>query len=92
MRFELIFGILFVVSILFLAQASAEPEVLMVSVSPGSVDNQVEQEVNFDADCTVCNEELEYFFWNSSIDGVLASDSDHMKLSFVMGSTLFTTG
>ena len=92
MRFELIFGIMFVVSVLFLTQVSAEPEVIMVSVSPGSVDNQVEQEVNFDGDCTVCNDQLEYFFWNSSIDGILAADSDHMKLSFVMGSTLFTDG
>ena len=71
MRFELIFGILFAVSILSLAHASAEPEVLMVSVSPESVDNQVEEEVNFDGDCTVCNDDqLEYFYWNSSIDGV----------------------
>ena len=93
MRFELIFGILFAVSILSLAHASAEPEVLMVSVSPESVDNQVEEEVNFDGDCTVCNDDqLEYFYWNSSIDGVLASDSDFMNLNFVMGSTLFTDG
>jgi len=93
MRFELIFGILFVASIVFLASASAEPEVLMVDVSPGSIDNQVEQEVNFDGDCTVCNEEqLEYFYWNSSIDGVLTGDSDVMNLNFVMSSTLFTEG
>ena len=93
MRFELIFGILFVASILFLAPASAEPEVLMVDVSPGSIDNQVEQEVNFEGDCTVCNEEqLEFFYWNSSIDGVLAGDSDVMNLNFVMSSTLFTKG
>ena len=93
MRFELIFGILSVASIVFLASASAEPEVLMVDVSPGSIDNQVEQEVNFDGDCTVCNEEqLEYFYWNSSIDGVLTGDSDVMNLNFVMSSTLFTEG
>jgi len=93
MRFELIFGILFAASIILLASASAEPEVLMVDVSPGSIDNQVEQEVNFDGDCTVCNEEqLEYFYWNSSIDGVLTGDSDVMNLNFVMSSTLFTEG
>ena len=93
MRFELIFGILFAASIILLASASAEPEVLMVDVSPDSIDNQVEQEVNFDGDCTVCNEEqLEYFYWNSSIDGVLTGDSDVMNLNFVMSSTLFTEG
>jgi hypothetical protein len=93
MRFELIFGILFAASIILFAPASAEPEVLMVDVSPGSIDNQVEQEVNFDGDCTVCNEEqLEYFYWNSSIDGVLIGDSDVMNLNFVMSSTLFTEG
>ena len=93
MRFELIFGIMFVASIAFLGQVSAEPEVLMVNVSPGNVDNQVEEEVNFDADCTVCNEEqLEYFYWNSSIDGVLASDSAFINLNFVMSSTLFSEG
>ena len=93
MRFELIFGILFVVSIMFLAQASAEPEVLMVNLNPDNVDNRVEEEVSFDADCTVCNEEqLDFFYWNSSIDGVLSSDSDYMNLNFVMSSTLFTDG
>ena len=93
MRFELIFGILFVVSIMFLAQASAEPEVLMVNLNPDNVDNRVDEEVSFDADCTVCNEEqLDFFYWNSSIDGVLSSDSDFMNLNFVMSSTLFTDG
>ena len=93
MRFELIFGIMFVASIALLGQVSAEPEVLMVSVSPENIDNQVEEEVNFDADCTVCNEEqLEYFYWNSSIDGVLASDSAFMNLNFVMSTTLFSEG
>ena len=93
MRFELIFGILFVASIALLSSASAEPEVLMVNVSPGSIDNQADEEVNFDADCTVCTEEqLEYFYWNSSIDGVLASDSNLFNLNFVMSSTLFSEG
>jgi hypothetical protein len=93
MRFELILGILFVASIALLSSASAEPEVLMVNVSPGSIDNQVDEEVNFDADCTVCTEEqLEYFYWNSSIDGVLASDSNLFNLNFAMSSTLFSEG
>ena len=54
MRLELIFGILFVASIAILVPASAETEVLMVNVDPSNVDNRVDEEVNFDADCTVC--------------------------------------
>ena len=93
MRSELIFGILLVVSIALLAPASAETEVLMVNVDPSNVDNRVDEEVNFDADCTVCNEEqLEYYYWNSSIDGILTEGSDYLNLNFAMGSNLFATG
>ena len=93
MRLELIFGILFVASIAILVPASAETEVLMVNINPDNVDNRIDEEVNFDADCTVCNEEqLEYYYWNSSIDGVLTSGSDFLNLNFAMGSNLFTEG
>ena len=63
---------LFVTTIVFLSGVEGEPEVLMVSITPSDVDNQQEEEVTIEGDCNVCNEEqLSYFYWNSSISGVL---------------------
>ena len=63
---------LFVITIVFLSGVEGEPEVLMVSITPSDVDNQQEEEVTIEGDCNVCNEEqLSYFYWNSSISGVL---------------------
>ena len=54
---------LFVISIVFLSGVEAEPEVLMVSINPSDVDNQQEEEITFEGDCNVCNEEqLSYFY------------------------------
>ena len=57
---------LFAVTIVFLSNVEGEPEVLMVDINPDNVDNQQDEEINFDGDCNICNEqELSYFYWNS---------------------------
>ena len=79
---------LFVISIVFLSSVEGEPEVLMVSINPSDVDNQQEEEITFEGDCNVCNEEqLSYFYWNSSISGVLREGSNHMDLNFIAMSS-----
>ena len=84
---------LFVISIVFLSGVEAEPEVLMVSITPSDVDNQQEEEITFEGDCNVCNEEqLTYFYWNSSISGVLHEGSNAMDLNFIAMSSNFPTG
>ena len=84
---------LFVISIVFLSSVEGEPEVLMVSINPSDVDNQQEEEITFEGDCNVCNEEqLSYFYWNSSISGVLREGSNHMDLNFIAMSSSFPTG
>ena len=63
----------------------------MVEISPDTVDNQQDEEVSLSADCSVCNEEgLAYFYWNSSIDGILAQGSDNHNV--MLSSTTFSTG
>ena len=63
----------------------------MVDISPDTIDNQQDEEVSFSSDCSVCNGEgLTYFYWNSSIDGVLAQGSDSHNV--MLSSTTFSTG
>ena len=85
---------LFAITIVFLSGVEGEPEVFMVSVNPSDVDNQQEEEITFEGDCNVCNneEELSYFMWNSSIAGILHEGSDPFELSFVEMSSSFSTG
>ena len=91
MRYLLILALALAISALISTEASAEPEVYMVEVTPDTVDNQQQEDVNFNADCTVCNGEgLTYFYWNSSIDGVLASGSDNHNV--MVSSTELSTG
>ena len=93
MRKQLFSVFLFVISIVFLSSVEGEPEVLMVSINPSDVDNQQEEEITFEGDCNVCNEEqLSYFYWNSSISGVLREGSNHMDLNFIAMSSSFPTG
>ena len=93
MRIQLIFVFLFAVSIAVLSNVSGEPEILMVSVNPENVDNQQDEEISFDGDCNICNEdELAYFYWNSSIAGVLNEGSSPSNINFIDVSSSFVTG
>ena len=93
MRVQLFFVFLFAVSIAVLSNVSAEPEILMIDVNPENVDNQQDEEISFDGDCNICNEEeLAYFYWNSSIAGVLNEGSSPTNINFVAVSSSFVTG
>ena len=62
MRYLLTFALLLALSFALSDDTSAEPVVFMAAVSPSTINNQVEEPVNFEGDCDVCNEEqLEYF-------------------------------
>ncbi|SVC04382.1 uncharacterized protein METZ01_LOCUS257236, partial [marine metagenome] len=92
MRYLLILAFALVTSVLISANSAAEPpEVYMVDITPEAVDNQQDEEVSFNTECSVCNGEgYEYFYWNSSIDGILAEGSQgHI---FSMSSTGFSVG
>ena len=93
MRIQLIFVFLFSISIAVLSNVSAEPEILMIDVNPENVDNQQDEEISFDGDCNICNEEeLAYFYWNSSIAGILNEGSSPTNINFVAVSSSFVTG
>jgi len=93
MRVQLIFVFLFAVLIAGLSNVSGEPEILMVSVNPENVDNQQDEEISFDGDCNICNEdELAYFYWNSSIGGDLNEGSSPANINFMASSSSFSTG
>ena len=91
MRYFLILALALAISAIVSSDAAAEPEVYMVDITPDTVDNQQDEEVSFSSDCSVCNGEgMTYFFWNSSIDGVLAQGSDNQNI--MLSSTTFSTG
>ena len=91
MRHFLILALALAISAISSTDAAAEPEVYMVDISPDTIDNQQDEEVSFSSDCSVCNGEgLTYFYWNSSIDGVLAQGSDSHNV--MLSSTTFSTG
>ena len=93
MRYLLTFALLLALSFAVSDDTSAEPVVFMTAVSPSTIDNQVEEEVNFEGDCDVCNEEqLQYFYWNSSVDSVLMEGSSFSDINFQVSSTTFSTG
>ncbi len=93
MRYLLTFAFLLALSLSLNEDTSAEPEVFMVSVDPPNVDNQEDQTVTFEADCSICNEEeLDHFYWRSSIDDVIAEGSDFFDINFEMSSMDFSTG
>ena len=93
MRYLLTFAFLLALSLSLNENTSAEPEVFMVSVDPPNVDNQEDQTVSFEADCSICNEEeLDHFYWRSSIDDVIAEGSDFFDINFEMSSMDFSTG
>ena len=91
MRYFLFLALALAISAISSTDAAAEPEVYMVDISPDTIDNQQDEEVSFSSDCSVCNGEgLTYFYWNSSIDGVLAQGSDSHNV--MLSSTTFSTG
>ena len=91
MRYFLILALALAISAIISSDAAAEPEVYMVDITPDTVDNQQDEEVSFSSDCSVCNGEgMTYFYWNSSIDGVLAQGSDNQNI--MLSSTTFSTG
>ena len=91
MRYFLILVFALVISVLVSTNATAEPEVYMVEITPNTIDNQQEEDVSFNSDCSVCNGEgMTYFYWNSSLDGVLASGSENHNV--MLSSTIFSVG
>jgi len=93
MRHLLSFAFLLALSLVVSEEVSAEPEVFMVSVSPASVDNQADEDVNFEGDCSVCNEEeLDYFYWNSTIDSIIREGSSFQEINFIASSSIFSVG
>ena len=93
MRYLLTFAFLLALSFAVSDDSSAEPVVFMTAVSPSTIDNQVDEQVNFEGDCDVCNEEqLEYFYWNSSVDSVLMEGTSFSNINFQVSSTSFSTG
>ena len=75
----------------FAVNTAAEPEVYSVAVEPEQINNEEEEDVFFEAECSVCEGEgMSYFFWNSSIDGVLDEGSEDHSISLV--STSFSNG
>ena len=90
---QVFFLLLCVISVAFISNAEGEPEVFMTTINPNSVDNQQDEEINFEGDCSICNEEqLGYFYWNSSIDGVLNEGSNPAEINFMLLSSNFHTG
>ena len=93
MHKQVFFLLVCVISVAFLSNAEGEPEVFMTTINPNSVDNQQDEEVSFEGDCNVCTEEqLGYFYWNSSIDGVLNEGSNPAEINFMLLSSNFHTG
>ena len=66
MRFHIIFAFAFAIFLAVMANASAEPDVTMVEVNPSQVDNQIDEQVDFHGECSIClyDEEFSYFYWN----------------------------
>jgi len=53
MRYFLILALAFAISVFVSTDdATAEPEVYMVDINPDSIDNQQDEEVSFNADCS----------------------------------------
>ena len=91
MRYFIILAFMLVVSLFLSADADAEPQVTLVLVDPDTIDNQQEEDVSFNAECSVCDGEgLTYFYWNSSLDGVLSQGTEDHNI--VLSSSDFSLG
>ena len=94
MRFLITFAFLLAVFLATTDDVSAEPDVYSVIISPSTVDNQVDEDVSFQGDCSICTDdaELSYFYWNSSIDNILKEGQILAELNFEKVSSDFTKG
>ena len=91
MRHFSILAFVLVVSVFLSTDVTAEPQVNLVLVDPDTIDNQQEQEVSFNAECSVCDGEgLTYFYWNSSLDGVLSQGTENHNI--ILSSSDFSLG
>jgi len=94
MRSLVIFAFVLAVFLTVTDEVSAEPDVTSVVISPNAVDNQIDEDVSFQGDCSICQDdaELSYFYWNSSIDGILKESHTLAELNFDKVSSDFTKG
>ncbi len=94
MRFHVIFAFAFAISLAVMAHASAQPDVTMVQVDPSQVDNQIDEPVDFEADCSICqsDEDFSYFYWNSSIANIIHEGVSAADVMFTKSSSEFTKG
>ena len=91
MRYFIFLAFMLVVSVFLSTDVTAEPQVNLVLVNPDTIDNQQEQDVSFDAECSVCDGEgLTYFYWNSSLDGVLSQGTEDHNI--ILSSSDFSVG
>ncbi|MFL2941126.1 MAG: hypothetical protein BEU01_00700 [Marine Group III euryarchaeote CG-Epi4] len=91
MRYFIILAFMLVVLVLLSTDVKAEPQVSLVIVDPDTIDNQQEEDVYFNAECSVCDGEgLTYFYWNSSLDGVLSQGTENHNI--VLSSSDFSLG
>ena len=91
MRYFIFLAFMLVVSVFLSTDVTAEPQVNLVLVNPDTIDNQQEQDVSFDAECSVCDGEgLTYFYWNSSLDGVLSQGTEDHNI--ILSSSDFSLG
>ena len=65
MRSLVIFAFVLAVFLTVTDEVSAEPDVTSVVISPNAVDNQIDEDVSFQGDCSICQDdaELSYFYW-----------------------------
>ena len=91
MRYFIILAFMLVVLVFLSTDVKAEPQVSLVIVDPDTIDNQQEEDVYFNAECSVCDGEgLTYFYWNSSLDGVLSQGTENHNI--VLSSSDFSLG
>lgn len=95
MRSLVIFAFALAVSLAVMDEVSASPDVTSVTINPNAIDNQVDEQVSFQAECSICSEEggLQYFYWNTSVnEATLKEGTSFAELNFDRSSTEFTKG
>ena len=77
MRSLVIFAFALAVSLAVMDEVSASPDVTSVTINPNAIDNQVDEQVSFQAECSICSEEggLQYFYWKCK----------HFRLCLILG-------
>ena len=85
MRSLVIFAFALAVSLAVMDEVSASPDVTSVTINPNAIDNQVDEQVSFQAECSICSEEggLQYFYWNTSVnEATLKEGTSFAELNF----------